>query len=98
MKLRTIIPKIHGVGISPIKAGKAEKYYPMLSLSLKDFPEAKNWEVGKDYIITTKVRQSDIEQRKNGEGRVGFEILAIGGEAVKEKSEYYSRMKKVARK
>lgn len=57
------------------------KSYPTINLSLKDFPTAKDWDVGEEYVITMKVRQSAISQNKGGKGNVTFEILGIGGES-----------------
>lgn len=63
-----------------------EPRYPQFSMSLKDFPEAKDWEVGEEYHIEMTVRQSDKNQTKGGRGSVSFEILDIDGDTLDEES------------
>jgi len=70
-----------------IENSKPEKYYPTFNISLKDFPDAKDWKVGEKYVIEMTVRQSSMSQRKGGEGDVSFEILEIEGESEEEEVE-----------
>lgn len=78
MNLRTIKAKsfdeMHGLG----KIN--EKVLPRLDLSLKDLPEAKDWEVGKKYPLDLEVKMTGMHQSKNSDGRVEFEIVKIGVE------------------
>lgn len=61
-----------------------EPRYPTFSISLKDFPDAKNWKVGETYSIEMKVRQESMHQSKGGIGNVSFEIMEIDGETEEE--------------
>jgi len=41
-----------------------------------DLPEAKDWEVGKDYEISLKVKQTS-KSETDGDGSASFEVRAI---------------------
>lgn len=58
--------------------------YPEFSLSLKQFPMAKDWKVGEKYHLELTVRQSRMSQGKGNDGSVTFEILEIEGETPEE--------------
>ena len=99
MPMRRIKPT--GYGDMPMVA--SQKFLPSFSLTLKQFPGAKDWKVGDTYILEMKVRQTSLEQTKNSPGRVSFEIISVGeaeteeeeaAEESDEKDESYSRMKK----
>lgn len=61
--------------------------YPSFSISLKDFPDAKDWKVGQTYKIEMTVKQSGMSQYKGSDGSAQFEILEIEGEAMEDNNE-----------
>jgi hypothetical protein len=70
-------------GLRPISMPQ----YPTFSISLKDFPDAKDWKVGETYSIEMKVRQESMHQSKGDKGHVSFEILEIEGDTEEADSE-----------
>jgi len=77
---------------------KGDIIYPTFYIDIKNLPEAKEWEIGKEYEITLRIRQTGLSIRKNESskedyGNADFEIVGIGvhGEAPKKR---YSRIKK----
>lgn len=53
-----------------------EQYYPSISFTFKELPEAEKWEVGEKYKLLLEVKQvsKNIEEE---EGQACFEILKI---------------------
>ena len=45
---------------SPTKGKEPKKFYPRLTLKHEYFPEAKKWEVGKEYTVTLKLKMTGI--------------------------------------
>ena len=72
-KLKRIKPESFG----GIEAESKKKYYPNISLSLKDIPEAEDWEVGESYEIELEVKMISLEMRDGEKGRVSFDIVGI---------------------
>lgn len=66
--------------ITPEKSGldtaRSKPYYPNLHLKLKDLPEAKSWEVGKNYLLLIGVRMSSIQEDEDGSD-VGFKVIKV---------------------
>lgn len=63
--------------------------YPHFGIDLKHLPEAKNWEIGKNYLVTIGVRMTGIsinERRGKEDGHIDFEIREI--EAAKTKKDF----------
>lgn len=50
-----------------------EKSYPEFTVHHDQFPEAKDWEVGKKYTIKARIKKVDHSESKFGE-HSGFEI------------------------
>lgn len=81
--------KFHDVGESskeydmdsPSTRTKKEKYYPSLQLTPEQLPEIKNWKVGKDYTVMTKLRQTSYEKRdrlgRPSKEEFGFDIRQV---------------------
>lgn len=77
-----------------IKAMDKEDHYPSISLPLDAIPEAKKWEVGKQYIVTLKLEMTRMSigggMMNNDGGDVGFEVYGVeAGKEVKGKVERY---------
>ncbi len=57
------------------------KHYPEFHIDLKHLPEAKEWEVGEEYVIALKVKMGSMNIRNEEEGRgtgsAGFDIIGI---------------------
>lgn len=77
-------------GFRKIKPEKMEKImamespkenYPHFGISLMHLPEAKDWEIGKEYNISLKLKQTSMDMHKNKEGKemgnAGFDIVGI---------------------
>ena len=60
-----------------MKSGDEEPRYPMVDFKTKDLPEAKDWEVGKEYEITLKVRMRSITDSIKDDDRACFDILGV---------------------
>lgn len=93
MKIRAIKGrKIGEKGIHPEMAErKGDVIYPSFYISIEHLPEAKDWEIGKTYDVTLRVRQTGLnihrhEGRKEDYGSADFEIIGIKphGEVKKE--------------
>lgn len=84
VRLRKVEPRRPGK--MPESSVMEEEYFPTISFSLDDFPDAEDWEVGKEYEVVLRVRQSSISMTKKGHGHVSFEVLAIGGKEAKGKA------------
>ncbi len=54
-----------------------EKMYPGISLGLDVLPEAKKWDVGQEYIVTLKLRQTGMHQSRHGRGSAEFDIIGV---------------------
>ena len=69
--------------------------YPHFSIGLEHLPEAKDWKVGKTYMITLKAKQSGMHMSKSKDGKehgsVEFDVMGIDpkGEAKGEKPKRY---------
>ena len=65
---------------SEISEVSARANYPNFGIDLQYLPEAKKWQIGKDYtiILKTKMTGLNIDEGINGEyGRVSFDIRGI---------------------
>lgn len=73
-KMRYIKPKTFKM---EMMSNEDEPRFPMIDLDVKDIPEAKDWEVGKEYEVTLKVRMRSITDSIKGDDRVCFDILGV---------------------
>lgn len=75
MSIRKIKPKSFD---GEMIGGKSEKVkvYPKIRFSLKDLPEAKDWEVGKEYFLKLFVKQVGLHM-ENDFQEVVFEVRAV---------------------
>lgn len=64
--------------MSPISSD--DKHFPKLTISLKDLPEAGKWEIGQEYELGLKVKQTSLRKEKDGSGDVTFDIIAVDPE------------------
>ena len=75
---RKIEPKRMENGII---AESSKEYYPEFRIDLMHLPEAKDWELGKEYYISLKLRQTSMDLHKNKKdkemGYIGFDIIGI---------------------
>lgn len=85
--MRYIKPETFGMESS--KKMSENKYYPSISFNLDQIPEAKNWEVGKEYEVEMTLKMTSLSKRENEKGSVSFEVKAIccGEEKSKSKEE-----------
>lgn len=100
MQLRATKGRKIGKGVLCDEAApsKGDTIYPYFSIDITELPEAKDWKIGEEYVVTLKLRQTGLniyknEHRKEDYGSASFEITGIGveGEAKKKR---YSRIKK----
>ena len=59
---------------------KPVKYYPRLSLTAKDLPALKSWEVGDRYLLVIEVEQTGVHKSGEGESEKivgGFEVRKV---------------------
>lgn len=77
MAIRKIEPKVDEMFASPTK-GEKKKTFPRLRLEHQFFPEAKKWEVGKEYTVTLKLKMTGISiskfQNDSEFDIIGFEV------------------------
>ena len=78
MRYNRIKPRTYAEEMGPMKMD--DKHLPSITLSLKDIPAAKGWEVGNKYTIELQVKQTGKHEEKQGNGRVTFDILKVGTE------------------
>lgn len=53
---------------------KVKEIFPSIHLSEKNIPEIKDWQVGIDYVVTFRLRQTEKIQRKDEPARADFDI------------------------
>lgn len=66
-----------GIGMGK-KKEKAKPVYPTFRIDLDHLPEAKDWKVGKTYMISMKVKQVGLSQSRF-DNSAEFEIREIEG-------------------
>lgn len=92
MKLREIKPKSkEEMKKEWSEEGPMGGTLPNFHISTEYLPEAKKWEVGQEYTIALKIRQTGISQRKNY-GNADFEITGIG--VMESKGDFWDGVKK----
>jgi len=70
-KMKKITPEKNRIDTASNKP-----YYPSLDLKLKDIPEAKSWDVGKNYVLLIGVRMTSIREDEDSSG-VGFKVIQV---------------------
>lgn len=55
---------------------KSEPHYPQFHLKLEDLPEAKDWEIGKNYLLLIGVRMCSIREDEDSSD-VGFKVIKV---------------------
>lgn len=69
-----------GGGPSKMKEGESKPIYPTFRLELQHIPEAKKWEIGKEYMIEMKVKMVGISQSRY-DNSAEFEVREIETES-----------------
>ena len=71
-------------------------HYPSYHIGLEHLPEAKKWDIGKEYYVSLKLRQTSMDMHKEKDGKemgnAGFDIVGIKVDESKgpEKKERYA--------
>lgn len=76
-KMRYIKPETYKM---EMKASEEEPHYPCLYLKVKDIPESKDWEVGKEYEVTFKLKMRSISDSIKGNDSVEFDVMGVMSE------------------
>ena len=89
MTMRKIIPK-ERESLGCHEKRKDKKYYPMFRIDIKHMPEAKKWDLDKEYTVKLKLKMVGISQSQY-QNDSEFEIIGIdpGAKAKKNNSEEY---------
>lgn len=86
--MRKITPKqdeymmSEGPSIS-MKKKKAEPIYPKIRIDLEHIPEAKKWDIGKEYKVELKLKMVGLSISRY-DNTAEFEIRELGCEGMKE--------------
>lgn len=81
--MKKITPKSEE-GMEAPMAHTAEKRYPTFRIELEHLPEAKKWEIGKEYTVTLKLKMTGISISKF-QNDSEYEIIGIDVKGSKEK-------------
>jgi len=68
-------PVDHGPVAAPFKQERKRQCFPSLQLDAKTFPPVKDWQVGREYTVTLKLRQTSKSEHRKGEIEAGFDVL-----------------------
>ncbi len=60
MSMRKIVPKTEDHVFPRSKDGESKKVFPRFRIELTHLPEAKKWDIGKEYTITLKLKMTGI--------------------------------------
>lgn len=61
MAMRVIKPKSHKeLSDSPFESSNEKKIFPRFRIELVHLPEARKWEIGKEYTVTLKLKMTGI--------------------------------------
>ncbi len=87
-KMRSIQPKRYdpNKSMEMSDVAKPKDIYPKLTLSLKDFPEAKNWKVDSTYELDLEVKMIGVRKDEYS-NEVTFEIRKVSAEDPNEEDE-----------
>ena len=75
MSFRKIKPRIR----EELEEGPRKEIYPRFSIDLEHLPEAKNWDIGKGYIVSLKLEMTGITMEEDY-SNVSFEVKGIEAE------------------
>lgn len=75
---------------------KGDVVYPHFFIDIQHLPEAKDWEIGKTYDVTLRVRQTGLhvsrhEGRKEDTGEATFAIVGVQPHGPVEPEKRYKR-------
>lgn len=68
------------------KKSESKPIYPIIRIDLNHIPEAKKWEIGKEYEVDMKLKMVGISQSRF-DNSAEFEIREIGPEGADESTE-----------
>ncbi len=90
MAMRKVKPQSNDdrFGIASSKHDK-EKSFPRFHIGLEHLPEAKKWEIGKEYLVTLKLKQTGISISKF-DNSADFDIIGIDPKGGKGGSDHNS--------
>lgn len=54
--------------------GKSREYYPNVSFNSEQLPEAKDWKVGEEHVVTMTLRMKSVNDNEDSKGSFGFEV------------------------
>ena len=81
MSLRKIEPKTHEAMMEgPARSDKDKKIFPRFRIELVHLPEAKKWEIGKEYTVKLKLKMTGISISKF-QNDSEFDIIGIDPKA-----------------
>ena len=93
--MRKVIPKTQEYmedGPVSMSKKKDKKIYPRLTLQHEQFPETKNWEVGKKYKVTMELKMTGLSiSRFSNDSE--FEIHGFESSDYKEKKQMAKKLK-----
>ena len=69
--------KMLGCECLPSEKKDNDYSYPIIYMKDKDIPEAKDWEVGKEYLVEMKVKMLSRTENVKNNGSVELSIRAI---------------------
>jgi len=75
-KLKKVKPEKNGM-----PEVKSKEYFPSVHFDSKTLPEIKDWEVGEEYVVVMKLKQtsySEHENDKENTADASFDIVEIG--------------------
>ena len=74
--MRKIVPKTHEGLSATSPSGKEKPHFPTFRIELIHLPEAKKWDVGSEYMVTLKLKQTDISISRF-QNDAEFDIIGI---------------------
>ena len=76
-------------GVEVPSKGEHKKVYPSFRIDLKHLPQAKKWEVGKNYVLTLELEQTGISMDEY-RNEASFEIHGLKVHSNGEKPKRYT--------
>jgi len=84
MTMRKVVAKTHKeMDGEPFKS-EDKKFFPRFRIELIHLPEAKKWEIGKEYTVTLKLKMTGISISKF-QNDSEFDIIGIDPKATESK-------------
>lgn len=74
--MRTIKPKTHEMMMEGPAKTDTKKFYPRFRIELVHLPEAKKWDIGKEYSVALKLKMTGISISRF-QNDAEFDIIGI---------------------